>query len=168
MRLYNTYAQGMFCVAMRFVNDSMEAEDIVQESFIKAFLKINQFSGEVSFGAWLKRIVIHKCLDNLKSKHKRVVQLEDYHLNALDANNLSNDDGWQVEDYVTIEDVKYAIKQLPESVRYVVMLYLIEGYDHAEIAEILNITEVNSRTKLYRGKLKLQEILKKEKNGTAY
>jgi RNA polymerase sigma-70 factor (ECF subfamily) len=68
MQLYRQYCDGMYAVAMRFVKDALEAEDIVQESFIKAFSKLHQYKGEVTFGAWLKRIVINKCLDLLKSK----------------------------------------------------------------------------------------------------
>ncbi|MBT8258616.1 MAG: sigma-70 family RNA polymerase sigma factor, partial [Bacteroidia bacterium] len=71
LQLYNSYCDGMYIVAQRFVKDSMEAEDIVQESFISAFLKLHQFKGEVTFGAWLKRIVVNKCIDTLKSRKQQ-------------------------------------------------------------------------------------------------
>ena len=163
MQLYNQYCDGMLIVALRFVKDTMEAEDIVQEAFIKAFAKLEQYRAEVSFGAWLKRIVINRCIDVLKSKRQRLIELEEHHLNVVDADYESE---WLVDDGVTIDDVKAAIEQLPEKYRYVVMLYLVEGYDHQEISEILNITEVASRTQLSRGKQKLQLALKTEKNGT--
>lgn len=153
----------MLAVALRFVNDTMEAEDVVQESFIKAFLKLDQYKAQVTFGAWLKRIVINRCIDVLKSKQQRLIELEEYHLNVLDD---SNETEWLVDDNITIDDVKLAIDELPERYKYVVMLYLIEGYDHGEISEILNITEVASRTQLSRGKQKLQNLLKVRKNGT--
>jgi RNA polymerase sigma factor (sigma-70 family) len=153
----------MLIVALRFVKDTMEAEDIVQEAFIKAFTKIDQYKAEVSFGAWLKRIVINRCIDVLKSKRQRLIELEDHHLNVVDADYESE---WLVDDSITIDDVKQAIDNLPEKYRYVVMLYLIEGYDHQEISEILSISEVGSRTQLSRGKQKLQNALKLEKNGT--
>ncbi len=153
----------MFIVAQRFVKDSMEAEDIVQEAFIKAFAKLNQYKAEVTFGAWLKRIVINKSIDVLKSKKQRLIDLEEVHLNVVD-NDYENE--WLVEDTITIEEVKAAIQELPEKYRYVVMLYLIEGYDHQEISEILNISEIASRTQLSRGKVKLQSLLKLQKNGT--
>lgn len=155
----------MFVVAMRFVKDTMEAEDIVQEAFIKAFTKLEQYKAEVSFGAWLKRIVVNKCIDTLKSKHQRMTQLEDYHLKVLDDNYETD---WLIDDSFTIEDVKAAIERLPNKYKYVVMLYLIEGYDHQEISEILNITEVASRTQLSRGKQKLQNELNIKRNGTRY
>lgn len=152
----------MLVVALRFVKDTMEAEDIVQEAFIKAFSKLEQYKAEVSFGAWLKRIVINKCIDVLKAKRQRLIELEDHHLNVVDNDN----DDWLVADEITLDDVKVAIAQLPEKYKYVVMLYLVEGYDHQEISEILNISEVASRTQLSRGKQKLQAALKTKKNGT--
>jgi len=163
MQLYRQYCDGMLIVALRFVKDTMEAEDIVQEAFIKAFARLDQYRAEVSFGAWLKRIVVNRCIDVLKSKKQRLVELEEHHLNVVDA---KDENEWLVDDDITIEDVKSAIEELPEKYRYVVMLYLIEGYDHSEISEILNISEVASRTQLSRGKQKLQTVLKTEKNGT--
>jgi len=153
----------MLIVALRFVKDTMEAEDIVQEAFIKAFSKLEQYKAEVTFGAWLKRIVINKCIDVLKSKRQRSIELEEYHLNVVDPD---YENEWLVDDEITIDEVKTAIERLPEKYKFVVMLYLVEGYDHQEISEILNISEVASRTQLSRGKQKLQNELKLEKNGT--
>lgn len=163
MQLYNQYCDGMLIVALRFVRDTMEAEDIVQEAFLKAFTKLDQYKAEVSFGAWLKRIVINRCIDVLKSKRQRMIELEEHHLNVVDADYETD---WTTDDDVTIEDVKEAIAMLPDKYRYVVMLYLMEGYDHQEISEILNITQVASRTQLSRGKQKLKDELKLKKNGT--
>ena len=162
LQLYAQYCDGMYVVANRFVKDSMEAEDIVQEAFIKAFSKLHQYKAEVTFGAWLKRIVVNKSIDLLKSKKKQLQELDEVHLKIVD----DFDDEWLVEDHITIEDVKLAIEQLPEKYKYVVMLYLIEGYDHQEISEILDITEIASRTQLSRGKTKLQELLTPKYNGT--
>lgn len=163
LQLYNQYCDAMLIVAKRFVNNTMEAEDVVQEAFIKAFTKIEQYKAEVTFGAWLKRIVVNKSIDLLKSKKQRLVDLEDVHLKVVD---IADENDWSVDDGITIENVKEALQQLPEKYKYVVMLYLIEGYDHQEISEILNISIVASRTQLSRGKLKLQTLLKVEKNGT--
>ncbi len=163
MQLYNQYCNGMLIVALRFVKDTMEAEDIVQEAFIKAFSKLEQYKAEVTFGAWLKRIVINKCIDVLKSKRQRLIELEEHHLNVVDTD---YENEWLVEDDITIDEVKTAIEHLPEKYKFVVMLYLVEGYDHQEISEILNISEVASRTQLSRGKQKLQNELKLKKNGT--
>lgn len=162
LQLYNQYCDGMFMVANRFVKNSMEAEDIVQEAFIKAFSKLHQYSGEVTFGAWLKRIVINKSIDVLKSKKQQLLDLDEVHLKVVDT---ANDD-WLVDDLITLDEVKEAIEKLPDKYKYVVMLYLIEGYDHQEISQILNITEVASRTNLSRGKTKLQELLIPLHHGT--
>ena len=165
MQLYNQYCNGMYIVAKRFLKDAHDAEDVVQEAFIKAFSKLHQYKAEVTFGAWLKRIVVNKSIDFLKSKKQQLVELEEVHLKVVDAPVNSK---WLVEDTITANDVKKAIHQLPEKYQYVLMLYLIEGYDHQEISDILDITEVASRTQLSRGKTKLQELLKAEKHGTGY
>jgi len=163
LELYNRYCDGMFIVTKRFLKDSYEAEDAMQEAFIKAFAKLHQFNGEVTFGAWLKRIVINKCIDKLKSKKLELVALNENVLSTTD-----EDDNWQIEDGIGIEEVKNTIEKLPEKYKYPLMLFLIEGYDHEEISEILNITQVASRTLVHRGKKKLQEELKTLKNGTGY
>lgn len=147
------------------MNDDFEAEDIVQDAFIKAFTKLHQYKGEVTFGAWLKRIVINKCIDTLKSKKQHMQELDEVHLKVIDDTYESE---WLVEDTITLDEVKSAINELPEKYKYVVMLFLVEGYDHNEISEILGITETASRTQLSRGKSKLREQLKHLKNGTRY
>ncbi|TGV00824.1 RNA polymerase sigma factor [Flavivirga rizhaonensis] len=165
LQLYNQYCDGMYIVAKRFLKDAAEAEDVVQEAFIKAFTKLHQYKAEVTFGAWLKRIVVNKSIDFLKAKKQQLVELEEVHLKVADT---EYEDKWLVDDAVTLNDVKIAIDKLPDKYQYVVMLYLIEGYDHQEISEILNISEVASRTQLSRGKVKLQELLILKKNGTRY
>jgi len=139
LQLYNQYCDGMFIVAKRFVKDTLEAEDIVQEAFIKAFAKLHQYKAEVTFGAWLKRIVINKSIDLLKSKRQQMLELDEVYLKVVDS---SYEDEWLVDDAITLDEVKDAISKLPDRYKFVVMMYLIEGYDHQEIAEILNITEV--------------------------
>ncbi|GAA4974723.1 RNA polymerase sigma factor [Algibacter aquimarinus] len=165
VQLYNQYCDGMYVVAKRFLKDAADAEDVVQEAFIKAFSKLHQYKAEVTFGAWLKRIVVNKSIDFLKSKKQQLVDLEEVHLKVIDA---STDDKWLVDDAITLIDVKAAINKLPEKYQYVVMLYLIEGYDHQEISEILSISEVASRTQLSRGKVKLKELLTLKRNGARY
>ena len=163
LKLYNKYSQGMYLVALRFIQDSFEAEDAMQEAFIKAFTKLHQFNGEVTFGAWLKRIVINKCLDKLKAKKMELVAINERTMTTVE-----EDDNWQVQDGIGIEEVKAEIERLPEKYKYPLMLFLIEGYDHEEISEILEISQVSSRTLVHRGKKKLQEELKLRKNGTGY
>lgn len=160
MQLYKQYCEGMFCVAMRFVQNSDDAEDVVQESFIKAFQRIHQFKGEVSFGAWLKRIVINKSIDFLKSRKNKLIELDENYMH------IEEDDDWTVDNDITITKVKRTIGLLPEKYKYVVMMFLIEGYDHKEIAQVLKLTETTSRTRLLRGKVYLKELLKERAYGT--
>ncbi len=154
LKLYNQYCDGMFCVAMRFLKNEVDAEDVTQESFIKAFQKIDQFKGDVTFGAWLKRIVINKSIDFLKSKRQRMVELDECFMS------LTEDDDWTIESGINLEEVKIAIESLPEKYKYVVMMFLMEGFDHNEISEVLGLTSSNCRTRLLRGKGLLKELLK--------
>jgi RNA polymerase sigma factor (sigma-70 family) len=163
LQLYNTYCEGMFKVAQRFINDPFEAEDAMQEAFIKAFEKLHQFRGEVTFGAWIKKIVIHKCMDKLKAN-----KLETLALNEQILHTVEEDHDWNIDDGVTVEMVKEKLEQLPEKYRYPLKLFLVEGYDHEEISEILGVSKVASRTLIHRGKKKLQEELKDLKHGTGY
>lgn len=156
LKLYNQYCDGMFCVAMRFLKNADDAEDVIQESFIKAFQKMHQFKGEVSFGAWLKRIVVNKSIDFLKSKHQRTVELDESYMA------IATDDDWSVPASITVDEVRGAISDLPEKYKYVVMMFLLEGFDHNEISEVLNISATNCRTRLLRGKGLLKQFLKEK------
>lgn len=130
----------------------MEAEDVMQEAFLSAFKKIETYKGEVSFGAWLKKIVVNRSLDYLK---KRKVQFEEV-----------NERTAQVSDHqmgtkeIDVQMIKNAVQELPDGYRVVLSLYLIEGYDHDEISQILGISNSSSRTQLLRAKNKLKTILK--------
>lgn len=160
LALYKQYCDGMFCVAMRFLKNADDAEDVLQDSFIKAFQKIHQFKGDVTFGAWLKRIVINKSIDFLKSKQQKMVELDESYMH------LETDDDWTIEEHITFDEVKSGIEQLPEKYKYVVMMYLVEGFDHSEISQVLNITGSACRTRLLRGKAQLKELLKNKGYGT--
>lgn len=153
----------MYIVAMRFLKDRFEAEDAMQEAFIKAFKKLHQFTGEVSFGAWLKRIVINKCIDKLKSKRLELTAINEQVLGTVE-----EDDNWEIDEGVKLEQIKECIQQLPEKYKFPLMLFLMEGFDHEEISDILKISPVASRTLVHRGKKKLQQELKIQKNGTGY
>ncbi len=161
MALYKQYCDGMFRVALRFLKNTDDAEDVLQESFIKAFQKIHQYKGEVTFGAWLKRIVVNKCIDFLKSKHQNHVELSEHHHIPM----VGEENDWTVEDTITMDEVREEILRLPEKYSYVVLLFLLEGYDHSEISGILDISETSCRTRLLRGKGYLKESLKNRKNG---
>ncbi len=164
MELYRRYCDGMFIVANRYVKDTAEAEDAMQEAFIKAFKKLHQFQGEVTFGAWLKRIVINTCLDIIKARKATFYSINEDILHIAD----DEPESWNVPDAASMAEVKRAIEELSENYRTVVQLFLMEGYDHQEISQILGITESASRTNLHRGKLQLQKSLKHLQYGTGY
>ncbi|MFT5385197.1 MAG: RNA polymerase sigma factor (sigma-70 family), partial [Saprospiraceae bacterium] len=128
-----------------------------------AFQKIAQYNGDVAFGAWLKKIVINKCLDTLKSKKTRP-QVEEQIIIDIPVEETN----WEVEDTVSIEEIKKVMLTLPDKYKRVLMLYLIEGYNHEEIAQILDITIITSRSQLRRGKQKLKTLLKHQYYGSGY
>lgn len=165
LQLYKQYCDGMYRIARRYIDRSAEAEDVVQEAFIKAFSKLEQYKGEVTFGAWLKRIVINKSIDHLKLNKQRLIGLEDTHLKVVDD---ALNEPWLVDDEISVDEIKAAIGRLTDKYKYVLKLFLIEGYDHQEISEILGISQVASRTQLSRGKVKLQEQLKHKYYGEGY
>jgi len=132
----------------------MEAEDIMQEAFLKAFDKLDTYSGKVSFGAWLKRIVINHSLDQIKKKKLDFKNVEEYpHEIKEEKEEQENDISEQ------IEEIKSGVDQLADGYRIVLSLYLLEGYDHDEIGEILNISASTSRSQYTRAKNKLKEHL---------
>ena len=146
----------MYNTALRILNNSFDAEDMMQESFLIAFTKLSTFKGEVTFGAWLKRIVINKCLTQLKKNNRfEEVKMEVYREE-------------QVNDDISIgSDLKPkfildAMNNLKDNYRIALNLHLIEGYDYEEISEIMNISYENSRTTISRAKSKLRKVLADE------
>lgn len=162
LQLYERYCEGMFRVAVRFVENPDDAEDVLQEAFIKAFGKIHQFSAEVTFGAWLKKIVVNKSIDFLKAKKQNEVDFDESYMH------VETDEDWTVDDGITVDDVKQAMERLPDKYRYVVMMFLVEGFDHSEISQVLGLSETACRTRLFRGKQHLKELLKDKKYGTRF
>jgi RNA polymerase sigma-70 factor (ECF subfamily) len=158
--IYKLYYKAMYNSCLRILNNTQEAEDVMQEAFLSAFDKINSYKEEVSFGAWLKRIVVNRALDFLKKTKIDSLPLDDK-INQLSEED-NQDENFEVES--NVEEIKKAIKQLPSGYRIVLTLYLIEAYDHEEIAGILNISASTSRSQYSRAKKKLIQILKNSTN----
>ena len=158
-QVYKLYYKAMYNTSLRIVNDTMEAEDIMQESFLSAFEKIDTYSGTVSFGAWLKKIVINRSLDAL-NRRKAIFEDIDSHTGIRDES--SEDLIRKEETDVQVEEIKEAIGKLPDGYRIILSLYLLEGYDHDEISEILSISSSTSRSQLSRAKQRLIGELKKK------
>lgn len=154
--LYKLYAKAMYNVAMRMLNRSDEAEDVLQEAFLEAFNRIKDFRQETTFGLWLKQIVIHKAINLMRKRKMVFAEMEEVDVECL-ADDLPFDDE---EVVLKADEVRRAIQLLPEGYRLVISLYLIEGYDHEEIGQILKISEGTSRTQFLRAKRKLIELLK--------
>ncbi|MEM8847620.1 MAG: sigma-70 family RNA polymerase sigma factor [Bacteroidota bacterium] len=150
--LYALYVDAMYNVGYRFLGNREDAEDIIQDSFIDAFKNLDRFKYESSFGAWLKRIVINKSINYLKAKKIAVVPMEPHEFH------LTEEEPIEV-DKVDIQKVKKGIAKLPEGYRQIINLYLIEGYDHVEIGEILSISTSTSKSQYHRAKKKLLEII---------
>lgn len=157
-QIYKLYYKAMYNTSLRIVNDTMEAEDIMQESFLSAFEKIDTYSGTVSFGAWLKKIVINRSLDAL---NKRKAIFEDIEAHTGLSDTTTEDRQIDEEVDMKVEVIKEAINRLPDGYRIILSLYLLEGYDHDEISEILSISSSTSRSQLSRAKQKLLSELKK-------
>ena len=156
--LYRLYAKAMLNIAFRIVGNVAEAEDVLQEAFLDAFNRIKDFRQETTFGLWLKQIVVHRSINLLRKRKMEWAELEDSGIENI-ADEEPDDDE---EVLYKVGLVKAAMKELPEGYRVVMSLYLLEGYDHEEIAQILNITENTSRTQFLRAKRKLSEILKQK------
>lgn len=150
-KIYKLYYRSMYNTALRIVNRVDEAEDIMQEGFLTAFRKIDTYKGEVSFGVWLKRIIVNRSLDYLR---KRRVEFEE----ITSEHPIYEEDIDNQPEY-TVEEVKNAISQMSDGYRTILSLILLEGYDHEEVSEILGISNVTSRTQLSRAKQHLRELL---------
>lgn len=137
------------------MNSREEAEDMLQEAFAETFQKLNTFRYESAFGAWIKRIVVNKCINQLKKKQVGLELEENIHDHRVEE-----------EEYVDFENIKFNVKnvykamgKLPAGYRIIFSLYILEGYDHQEIAQILGISVSTSKTQYYRAKLKIKEQL---------
>ena len=156
--LYQRYSKAMFNTCLRLLNNVTEAEDVLQDSFIEAFKNLQNFEYRTSFGGWLKQICVNRSINQLK---KRKLDLVDIEKNGQydQAEETTIDER---EILLKVEAVKRSIMALPDGYRTVLSLYLLEGYDHEEIAGILNVAESTTRTQFIRAKQKLLHLLKNE------
>jgi len=151
-QLYELYVNAMYNVCMRLVGSKENAEDVLQDSFVEAFKNLHSFRYESTFGSWLKRIVVNKSINFIKLKKIPVTTFENHEYYLADEQE-------QTIEERDIEKIKRAIELLPNGFKQIIQLYLIEGYDHAEIGEILKITTSTSKSQYHRAKRKLIEII---------
>jgi len=152
--LYEKYAPKMMGVSLRYCNSKMEAEDVLQDAFIKVFDKIKTFKGEGSFEGWIRKIVVFTAL---KSNDKRVRKFEPGSLENVQEQSF---------DPLAISNMETAnllsiLQELPDGYKAVFNLYAVEGYSHREIGEILGISDVTSRSQYSRSKQHLIKLLAK-------
>jgi len=158
--LYRLYAKAMLNVAFRVVGNIGDAEDVLQEAFLDAFNKVKDFRQETTFGLWLKQIVVNKSVNLLRKRKIEWAEFEEDRFENIADETVEDDEDIQYK----VAQVKEAMKELPEGYRLVLSLYLLEGYDHEEIGQILNIAENTSRTQFLRAKRKLVELLKRKES----
>ncbi|WP_027393559.1 MULTISPECIES: RNA polymerase sigma factor [Aquimarina] len=151
-KLYELYVDAMYNVSMRIVSIREDAEDIIQDSFVDAFKNLTSFRYESTFGSWLKRIVINKSINHLKLKKIPITPIDkhEYHITEEVKESINTRD---------IEKIKKGITKLPDGYKQIINLYLIEGYDHIEISEILEISSSTSKSQYHRAKKKLIQII---------
>jgi len=150
-RLYQLYSKAMYNICVRMLGERSLAEDALQEAFISAFNKLHTYEGRASFGAWLKRIVINKCLSHIKKQRIQFESLEDQTVEPIaDTHQASSPP-------IDAQTIHEAIQSLPEGCRIVFTLYQLEGYDHKEISQIMKISVSTAKSQYHRAKKLLRE-----------
>ena len=155
--LYKLYSDAMFNICYRMMNRREEAEDMLQEGFSLAFKRLKTFRYESTFGAWLKRIIVNHCINELKRRKAELV-LDDEISNKMEENetvDMGNDNYANL----SVDKIKKAMNMLPDGYRVVFSLYLLEGYDHQEIGEIMGISASTSKSQFSRAKKKVKELM---------
>ncbi len=149
-RLYNQYSKAMYNLAYRILNNREDAEDMLQEAFVECFRNIGSFRFESTFGAWLKKIVVNKCINQLKKRKIDLILCDTLPVIIHEE-----------EEEITYDTgiIFKGIEMLPDGYRIILTLYLLEGYDHTEISQILGISESTSKSQYSRAKEKLRNIL---------
>lgn len=163
-QLYTKYASKMLSVCRQYIKDIHHAEDVMITGFMKMFTSLKKFEHKGSFEGWIKRIMIHECIDYLRVKKNSF-----NHKDIDDVIYSEEEDNYEMEGDFSIDDIQLLIDNLPEGYKMVFNLYIIEGYKHNEIAELLNISEGTSKSQLSHAKRLLQTQiteLKNKSNGT--
>ena len=159
-KLYRSFARAMYNVCVRMTGSVPDAEDVLQNAFVDVFGKLHQFRRESSVGAWIKRIVVNHCIDFVRHRRPIFDALDESHHNYT----TESDEEATNERALTesVAAVCQAIQLLPDGYRMVLSLYLLEGYDHEEIGQILGVSEQTSKSQYHRGRLRLRELLLKK------
>ena len=155
VEVYNRYYKAMYNTALRIVKDSMEAEDVMQESFLSAFTKLDSYKAEVPFGAWLKRIVVNNSIQLYRKQQKNnTVDIDEVMYKVEDSDGVDLNDGSREQ---KAQKVLETMKKLKDSYRIALTLFLIEGYDYEEVGQIMNMSYASCRTTISRAKESLRQ-----------
>lgn len=152
--LYNRYAPKMYGVCLRYASNAEEAEDILQEGFIKIFNKISSYRGEGSFEGWMRRIFVNTAIEHFRKK-THLQPITETEENIFEGKYLS------ILDSLAEKDIIQLVQQLSPGYRTVFNMYVVEGYTHKQIGELLGISEGTSKSQLSRAKMILQDLVKK-------
>ena len=155
--LYNKYSSKMLSVCYRYAHNREDAEDMLQEGFIKVFLQIHTFENRGAFEGWIRRIVVHTCINILKKNKKFNESVDIIHATGIQVREVS------IPAIIQAKQVVECIRMLPVGYRTVLNLYAVEGYSHREIAGMLDIEESTSRSQYTRAKAMLEDILIKKR-----
>jgi len=154
-RLYCRYDKAMYNICLRMMKKREDAEDTLQDAFMDVFRKLGTFRFESTLGAWIKRIVVNNCLNQLKKRKDFIIQLENTPELSTEDNNTRDFE----EQHYQVNLIKNAMQSLPHGYRVICSLYLFEGFDHQEIADLLEISVSTSKSQLHRAKIKLRKNL---------
>lgn len=149
-RLFKSFGAAMYNICVRMTGDRVAAEDILQEVFIMAFVKLNQLKDANHFGGWLRTITVNECIRTIKKKIPATIPVDEFH-------ELHDDEDTNWWESVTLEQLHEEIKCLPDSCRMIFCLYVLEDYTHHEIANKMGISESTSKTQYRRGRQLLKE-----------
>ena len=154
--IYRLYSKAMYNICIRMVRNELDAEDLLQNSFVDVFTKLHTFRYQSSVGAWIKRIVVNNCINFLKKRKLKIEELND----QVAERPMIVENEYSAP--FSVESINQALLKLPDGYRVVFTLYMFEGYDHKEIGSILNISEATSKSQFSRAKKKLRMLLNKE------
>ncbi len=151
--LYQRFSPKMYAVCLRYANKTEDAQDILQDGFVKVFKNLHMFRGEGSFEGWIRRIFVNTAIEHYR-RQVNLYPVTEGHENVLEAKEVS------VKDSLSMKDLMSVIQELSPGYKTVFNLYAIEGYTHKEIAEMIGISEGTSKSQLARAKGILQNIIR--------
>lgn len=154
-KLFDQFSPKLMGVCLRYAQDRDEAQDMLQDGFIKIFQKIETYSGKGSFGGWLHRAMVNTCLDHIRKNSKFRYKVE------IEKADLETDNAESALSVLRTKELLQLIQELPEGYRIVFNMFAIEGFGHKEIAEELNITENTSKSQYRKARLHLQKAISK-------